>query len=134
MAAAADWVSAASFISLSGALYLQGFGGSSGQPGGLAYLLGWTGGFCLVAMLVAPHLRAMNLYTLPEFFQARFGGKWPRIIAALAAVLCSFVYVVAQIYGVGLIASRLTGCSLRLASCWAWAACCCAPFLVACAP
>lgn len=114
MAAAADWVSAASFISLSGALYLQGFGGSSGQPGGLAYLLGWTGGFCLVAMLVAPHLRAMNLYTLPEFFQVRFGGKWPRIIAALAAVLCSFVYVVAQIYGVGLIASRLTGVQFEI--------------------
>ena len=88
MAAAADWMSAASFISLSGALYLQGFGGSSGQPGGLAYLLGWTGGFCLVAMLVAPHLRAMNLYTLPDFFQQRFGGHWPRIIAALASIVC----------------------------------------------
>lgn len=114
MAAAADWMSAASFISLSGALYLQGFGGSQGQPGGLAYLLGWTGGFCLVAMLVAPHLRAMNLYTLPEFFQQRFGGRWPRIIAALASVLCSFTYVVAQIYGVGLIASRLTGVQFEI--------------------
>ena len=61
MAAAADWMSAASFISLSGALYLQGFSGTSGQAGGLAYLLGWTGGFCLVAMLIAPHLRAMGL-------------------------------------------------------------------------
>lgn len=114
MAAAADWMSAASFISLSGALYLQGFGGSSGQPGGLAYLLGWTGGFCLVAMLVAPHLRAMRLYTLPDFFQVRFGGHWPRIIAALASVLCSFTYVVAQIYGVGLIASRLTGVQFEI--------------------
>ena len=114
MAAAADWMSAASFISLSGALYLQGFGGSSGQPGGLAYLLGWTGGFCLVAMLVAPHLRAMNLYTLPDFFQARFGGQWPRIIAAWASVACSFTYVVAQIYGVGLIASRLTGVQFEI--------------------
>ncbi|MDO4591859.1 MAG: VC_2705 family sodium/solute symporter [Comamonadaceae bacterium] len=114
MAAAADWMSAASFISLSGALYLQGFGGSSGQPGGLAYLLGWTGGFCLVAMLVAPHLRAMNIYTLPDFFQMRFGGKWPRIIAAWASVLCSFTYVVAQIYGVGLIASRLTGVQFEI--------------------
>ena len=64
MAAAADWMSAASFISLSGALYLQGFSGGPGQAGGLAYLLGWTGGFCLVALLIAPHLRAMNLYTL----------------------------------------------------------------------
>lgn len=114
MAAAADWMSAASFISLSGALYLQGFGGVTGKPGGLAFLLGWTGGFCLVAMLVAPHLRAMNLYTLPDYFQSRYGGKWPRIIAALAAVLCSFTYVVAQIYGVGLIASRLTGVQFEI--------------------
>lgn len=114
MAAAADWMSAASFISLSGALYLQGFSGVPGQAGGLAYLLGWTGGFCLVALLIAPHLRAMNLYTIPEFFQVRFGGRWPRVIAALAAVLCSFTYVVAQIYGVGLIASRLTGVQFEI--------------------
>jgi len=114
MAAAGDWMSAASFISLSGALYLQGFSGTPGEPGGLAYLLGWTGGFVLVAMLVAPHLRAMNLYTVPDFFQVRFGGRWPRIIAALSAVLCSFTYVVAQIYGVGLIASRLTGVQFEI--------------------
>ncbi len=109
MATAADWMSAASFISLAGGLYLQGFSGAGNQPGGLAYVLGWTGGFCLVALLVAPYLRALNLYTVPDFFAVRFGGRWPRIIAALAAVLCSFTYVVAQIYGVGLIASRLTG-------------------------
>ncbi|WP_353234495.1 VC_2705 family sodium/solute symporter [Diaphorobacter ruginosibacter] len=114
MAAAADWMSAASFISLSGALYLQGFSGLPGQAGGLAYLLGWTGGFCLVAILIAPHLRAMNLYTIPDFFQVRFGGRWPRVIAALAAVICSFTYVVAQIYGVGLIASRLTGVQFEI--------------------
>ncbi|RYF25150.1 MAG: cation acetate symporter [Comamonadaceae bacterium] len=114
MAAAADWMSAASFISLSGALYLQGFSGLPAQAGGLAYLLGWTGGFVLVAMLIAPHLRAMNLYTIPDFFQVRFGGRWPRVIAALAAVLCSFTYVVAQIYGVGLIASRLTGVQFEI--------------------
>lgn len=114
MAAAADWMSAASFISLAGALYLQGFGGNAQQAGGLAYVLGWTGGFVLVAMLVAPHLRAMRLYTLPDFFQQRFGGTWPRVIAALATVLCSFTYVVAQIYGVGLIASRLTGVQFEI--------------------
>ena len=114
MAAAADWMSAASFIRLSGALYLQGFSGTPGQAGGLAYLLGWTGGFCLVALLIAPHLRAMGLYTVPDFFHVRFGGRWPRIIAALAAVLCSFTYVVAQIYGVGLIASRLTGVQFEI--------------------
>ncbi|GAB3364685.1 VC_2705 family sodium/solute symporter [Giesbergeria giesbergeri] len=114
MATAADWMSAASFISLSGALYLQGFSGTPGQAGGLAYLLGWTGGVCLVALLIAPHLRAMQLYTVPEFFQVRFGGHWPRVIAALAAVVCSFTYLVAQIYGVGLIASRLTGVQFEI--------------------
>ena len=114
MAAAADWMSAASFISLAGALYLQGFSGSQGESGGLAYVLGWTGGFCLVALLIAPPLRRMNLYTVPDFFAVRFGGRWPRVIAALAAVVCSFTYVVAQIYGVGLIASRLTGVQFEI--------------------
>jgi cation/acetate symporter len=114
MATAADWMSAASFISLAGALYLQGFSGTGNQPGGLAYVMGWTGGFCLVALLIAPQLRAMNLYTLPDFFRVRYGGRWPRILAALAAVACSFTYVVAQIYGIGLIASRLTGVQFEI--------------------
>ncbi|MDB5913528.1 MAG: Na+/solute symporter, partial [Ramlibacter sp.] len=114
MAAAADWMSAASFISMAGGLYLQGYGGSEAQAGGLAYILGWTGGFCLVGLLIAPQLRRMNLYTVPEFFEVRFGGRWPRVIAALAAVLCSFIYVVAQIYGIGLIASRLTGVQFEI--------------------
>jgi cation/acetate symporter len=109
MAAAADWMSAASFISMAGGLYLQGFGGTDAQAGGLAYVLGWTGGFCLVALLIAPHLRKLNLYTVPDYFRMRFGGRWPGLIAAMSAVLCSFIYVVAQIYGIGLIASRLTG-------------------------
>ncbi|MDT8992115.1 VC_2705 family sodium/solute symporter [Curvibacter sp. APW13] len=109
MAAAADWMSAASFISLAGGLYLQGFSGAGSQPGGFAYILGWTGGFCLVALLVAPYLRKMQLYTVPDYFAVRYGGRWPRMIAALATVLVSFVYVVAQIYGVGLITSRMTG-------------------------
>jgi cation/acetate symporter len=114
MATAADWMSAASFISLAGALYLQGFSGAGGQAGGLAYVMGWTGGFCLVALLIAPHLRAMNLYTLPDFFSQRFGGRWPRLIAAWSAILCSFTYVIAQIYGIGLIASRLTGVQFEI--------------------
>jgi cation/acetate symporter len=114
MATAADWMSAASFISLAGALYLQGFSGGGGQAGGLAYVMGWTGGFCLVALLIAPHLRAMNLYTLPDFFSQRYGGRWPRLLAAWAAILCSFTYVVAQIYGIGLIASRLTGVQFEI--------------------
>lgn len=114
MAVAADWMSAASFISMAGGLYLQGFSGTGSQPGGLAYVLGWTGGFCLVALLVAPRLREMNLYTVPDFFNVRYGGHWPRIIAAWSAVLCSFTYVVAQIYGVGLITSRLTGVQFEI--------------------
>ncbi len=114
MATAADWMSAASFISLAGGLYLQGFSGTDEQPGGLAYVLGWTGGFCLVALLIAPHLRKMGLYTVPDFFGERFGGRWPRRIAAVAAVLCSFTYVVAQIYGVGLITARLTGVQFEI--------------------
>ena len=114
MATAADWMSAASFISLAGALYLQGFSGTGNQPGGLAYVMGWTGGFCLVALLIAPQLRAMNLYTLPDFFRVRYGGRWPHILAALSAVACSFTYVVAQIYGIGLIASRLTGVQFEI--------------------
>jgi cation/acetate symporter len=114
MAAAADWMSAASFISLAGGLYLQGFGGSAQQPGGLAYVLGWTGGFCLVALLVAPYLRRLGLYTVPDYFHVRYGGNWPRRLAAIAAVVCSFTYVVAQIYGIGLIASRLTGVQFEI--------------------
>lgn len=114
MAVAADWMSAASFISMAGGLYLQGYSGSGSQPGGLVYVLGWTGGFVLMGLLVAPYLRRLNLYTLPDYFGLRYGGRWPRIIAAWAAVLCSFTYVVAQIYGVGLITSRLTGVQFEI--------------------
>ena len=109
MATAADWMSAASFISLAGGLYLQGFGGTETQPGGLGYVLGWTGGFCLVALLIAPYLRRCEIYTVPDYFALRYSSPWPRRIAAMAAVLVSFTYVVAQIYGVGLITTRLTG-------------------------
>jgi cation/acetate symporter len=101
MATAADWMSAATFIGMAGTLYLQGFDG-------LAYILGWTGGFCLVALLIAPYLRRFGQFTIPDFLGARYGGNVARAIAIMAAVICSFVYVVAQIYGVGLITTRLT--------------------------
>ncbi len=114
MATAADWMSAASFISLAGGLFFQGFSGTESHPGGLAFVLGWTGGFCLVALLVAPHLRRLNLYTLPDFFALRYGGLWPRRVAAVCTVLCSFTYLVAQIYGVGLISSRFTGVQFEI--------------------
>ena len=102
MATAADWMSAASFIGLAGTLYLQGYGG-------LAYLMGWTGGFVLVALLLAPYLRKFGQYTIPDFLAARYGEGAPRLIGLIAAILCSFVYLVAQIYGVGLITTQLTG-------------------------
>ncbi len=102
MATAADWMSAASFIGLAGTLYLSGYDG-------LAFVLGWTGGFCLVALLLAPYLRKFGQFTIPDFLAARYGGNLPRAIGVFAAILCSFTYVVAQIYGVGLIVSRFTG-------------------------
>jgi cation/acetate symporter len=107
MAAAADWMSAASFVGLVGTLYLSGYGG-------LAFVLGWTGGFCLLALLVVPYLRKLGQFTLADFFAARYGGKAPRMMAALAAIMCSFVYLVAQIYAVGLISSRLTGIAFEI--------------------
>ena len=102
MATAADWMSAASFIGLAGTLYLSGYDG-------LAFVLGWTGGFVLVALLLAPYLRKFGQFTIPDFLGARYGGDFPRMIGVFAAILCSFTYVIAQIYGMGLIISRFTG-------------------------
>lgn len=102
MASAADWMSAATFISLAGGLYLQGFDG-------LAYIMGWTGGFCLVALLIAPYLRKFGHYTIPDFLAMRYGSDTVRLFGVAATILVSFTYVVAQIYGVGLITSRFTG-------------------------
>ena len=102
MATGADWMSAASFIGMAGSLYLLGFNG-------LAFILGWTGGYCLVALFLAPYLRKFGQFTIPDFLGARFGGNIPRFVGICAAILCSFTYVVAQIYGVGLITTRLTG-------------------------
>jgi cation/acetate symporter len=102
MATGADWMSAASFIGMAGTLYLTGYGG-------LAFIMGWTGGYCLVAFLLAPYLRKFGQFTIPDFLGARYGGNLPRFVGILAAILVSFVYVVAQIYGVGLITARLTG-------------------------
>lgn len=107
MATAADWMSAASFIGLAGTLYLQGYNG-------LAFVLGWTGGYCLVSLVLAPYLRRFGGFTIPDFLGERYGGHWPRLIGVFASLLCSFTYVVAQLYGVGLITSRLTGLAFEL--------------------
>lgn len=102
MACAADWMSAASFMGLAGTLYASGFDG-------LAYVMGWTGGYCLVAFLLAPYLRKLGRYTVPDFLGTRYDSNVVRGIGVLATLLCSFVYLVAQIQGVGLIASRFIG-------------------------
>jgi cation/acetate symporter len=102
MATGADWMSAASFIGMAGTLYLSGFDG-------LGFVMGWTGGYCLVALFLAPYLRKFGQFTIPDFLGARYGGNVARSIGIFAAILVSFVYVVAQIYGVGLITSRFTG-------------------------
>jgi len=107
MATGADWMSAASFIGMAGTLYLNGYGG-------LAFIMGWTGGYCLVALFLAPYLRKFGQFTIPDFLGARYEGNLPRFIGILAAILCSFVYVVAQIYGVGLITTRLSGLAFEI--------------------
>ncbi|HPG62598.1 MAG TPA: cation acetate symporter [Casimicrobium sp.] len=104
MATGADWMSAASFIGLAGTLYLQGYTG-------LAFIMGWTGGYVLVALFLAPYLRKFGQYTIPDFLGARYGGHAARSVGVVVAIMCSFVYLVAQIYGVGLITSKLTGLS-----------------------
>jgi cation/acetate symporter len=102
MATGADWMSAASFIGMAGTLYLTGFQG-------LSFIMGWTGGYVLVALLLAPYLRKFGQFTIPDFLGARYGGNIVRSFGVFAAILCSFTYVVAQIYGVGVITSRFTG-------------------------
>lgn len=107
MATGADWMSAASFIGLAGTLYLTGYSG-------LAFIMGWTGGYCLVALFLAPYLRKFGQFTIPDFLGERYGGHLPRFLGIVAAILCSFTYVVAQIYGVGIITARLTGVAFEL--------------------
>lgn len=102
MATGADWMSAASFIGMAGTLYLSGFDG-------LAFVMGWTGGYVLVALFLAPYLRKFGQFTIPDFLGERYGGNIVRSVGVFAAILCSFTYVVAQIYGVGIITSRFTG-------------------------
>ncbi|MDQ4061574.1 MAG: VC_2705 family sodium/solute symporter, partial [Pseudomonadota bacterium] len=108
MATGADWMSAASFVGMAGSLYLLGYDG-------LAFVLGWTGGYVLVAVLVAPYLRKFGAYTVPDFLSARYGGKLAAFLGVIVLLSCSFTYVVAQVYGTGIIASRFLGISFEVA-------------------
>jgi cation/acetate symporter len=107
MATGSDWMSAASFIGMAGTLYLLGYDG-------LAFVLGWTGGYVLVAILLAPYLRKFGAYTVPDFLGARYGGNVARFCGVIVLMSASFTYVVAQIYGTGIIASRFLGMSFEL--------------------
>jgi cation/acetate symporter len=108
MATGADWMSAASFVGMAGTLFLLGYDG-------LAWVLGWTGGFVLVSILVGPYLRKFGAYTVPDFMAFRYGGNFARFLAVIVLVCCSFTYVTAQIYGTGIIASRFLGMPFEIA-------------------
>ncbi len=99
MATAADWMSAASFISLAGIVSFGGYDGS-------VYLMGWTGGYVLLALLLAPYLRKFGKFTVPDFIGDRYYSKVARIVAILAALMVSFTYVSGQMRGVGIVFSR----------------------------
>lgn len=99
MATAADWMSAASFISMAGLISLQGYDGS-------VYIMGWTGGYVLLALLLAPYLRKFGKFTVPDFIGERYYSKSARIVAVLCALLVSFTYVAGQMRGVGVVFSR----------------------------
>src|SRR5262245_28666252 len=108
MATGADWMSAASFVGMAGTLFLLGYDG-------LAWVLGWTGGYVLVSILVGPYLRKFGAYTVPDFFAFRYGGNLARFLAVIVLVCCSFTYVTAQIFGTGIIASRFLGMNFEVA-------------------
>ena len=101
-ATAADWMSAASFISMAGLISTMGFDGT-------IYLLGWTGGYVLLALLLAPYLRKFGKYTVPDFVGDRYYSQTARLIAAIATIIISLTYVAGQMRGVGIVFSRFVG-------------------------
>ncbi|HBC57638.1 MAG TPA: cation acetate symporter, partial [Gammaproteobacteria bacterium] len=99
MATAADWMSAASFISMAGLISHLGYEGS-------IYLMGWTGGYVLLAMLLAPYLRRFGKFTVPEFIGDRYYSSTARVVAVICLIFISFTYVAGQMRGVGIVFSR----------------------------
>lgn len=99
MATAADWMSAASFISLAGIVSFTGYDGS-------VYIMGWTGGYVLLALLLAPYLRKFGKFTVPDFIGDRYYSSTARIVAVICALIVSFTYVAGQMRGVGIVFSR----------------------------
>ncbi len=107
MATAADWMSAASFISMAGIIALVGYDGS-------VYLMGWTGGYVLLALLLAPYLRKFGKFTVPEFIAERYYSRAARIVAVICLIFISFTYVAGQMRGVGIVFSRFLEVSVDL--------------------
>jgi len=99
MATAADWMSAASFLSMAGLISFMGYDGS-------VYLMGWTGGYVLLALLLAPYLRKYGAFTVPDFVGDRYYSQTARIVAVVCAIFVSFTYVAGQMRGVGIVFSR----------------------------
>jgi Predicted symporter len=99
MATAADWMSAASFISMAGLISFMGRDGA-------VYLMGWTGGYVLLALLLAPYLRKFGQYTVPDFIGTRYYSNTARVVAVLCLIIVSFTYVAGQMRGVGIVFSR----------------------------
>lgn len=104
MATAAGWMSAASFISMAGAISIMGYGGG-------VFLMGWTGGFVLLAMLLAPYLRKFGKFTVPQFIRDRFYSKTASAVAVICLLVASLTYIVGQMTGVGVAFSRFLGVS-----------------------
>jgi len=107
MATAADWMSAASFISMAGLIAFYGYGGS-------VFLMGWTGGYVLLAMLLAPYLRKYGKFTVPEFIGDRYYSKVARIVAVICLIIASVTYVIGQMKGIGVAFSRFLEVSYEL--------------------
>lgn len=106
MATAADWMSAASFLSMAGLISFMGYGGAQ-------YLMGWTGGYVLLALLLAPYLRKFGKYTVPDFIGERYYSKNARLVALICALFVSFTYVVGQMKGVGVAFARFLNISFE---------------------
>ena len=106
MATGADWMSAASFISMAGIIAFAGYDGS-------VYLMGWTGGYVLLAMCLAPYLRKFGKFTVPEFIGTRYYSQTARMVAVVCVIFISFTYVAGQMRGVGIVFSRYLEVSIE---------------------
>ncbi|WP_284124966.1 sodium:solute symporter family protein [Parerythrobacter aestuarii] len=107
MATAADWMSAASFLSMAGLIAFMGYDGS-------VYLMGWTGGYVLLALLLAPYLRKFGQFTVPDFIGTRYYSNWARTVAVICLIFISFTYIAGQMRGVGIVFSRFLDVEVEL--------------------